>query len=207
MLKEIEDAVLLHQARDKIESGLAILDNIFALGVATLGEVLKILEAVILEDFLNDFGDGFLLENLAIGGAGKEPEPGNNLSVVVAETVVATNTGKAAYKAIPMTLVIHGMVNGDGHLLADNVLERNRMVFGEKLGGEMKWLGDPLVAAKILKQEDVLAERRINCNQSFFLCIGHDKSSPCLSEYWRNFCSYYFLRLRARTTSSSNDIR
>src|SRR5229473_6371622 len=131
MLKEIEDAVLLHQARDKIESGLAILDNIFALGVAALGEVLKILEAVILKHFLDDLGDSFLLENLTVGGAGEKPEPRNDFGTVIAEAIVAAHAGKAADVTIPVTLVFAGMVDLERHLFTDNVFERDGMVFGK----------------------------------------------------------------------------
>ncbi len=49
VLKEIENAIFLHQASDKIVGSLAVLDNVFALGVTALSAVLKILEAVVLE--------------------------------------------------------------------------------------------------------------------------------------------------------------
>src|SRR6266568_757655 len=131
VLKEIEDAVLSHQARDKVEGSLAILDDVFALGVAALGAVLEILEAVVLENFLDDLGDSFLLENLAISGARQEPEPRNDFRAVVTKSIVAAHTGKAAYVTIPETLVVAGQVKGDFYLLANNVLESDGMILGE----------------------------------------------------------------------------
>src|SRR5713101_276717 len=133
VLEEIEDAVLFHQARDKVEGGLAILDNVFALGIAALGAVLKILKAVVLKNFFHDFGNSLLLKNLAIGGTGEEPEPGDNFGVVITEAIVTAHASEAADKAIPIPLVITGMVDLESHLLADNVLERDGMVFGEEV--------------------------------------------------------------------------
>src|SRR5216684_2308086 len=106
VLKEIEDAVFLHQAGDKVEGGLAILNDVFTLGVAALGAVLKILEAVVLKNFFDDFGNRFLLEDLAVGSACEEPDPRNNFSSVIAETIVAAHASETAHKAIPMPLVI-----------------------------------------------------------------------------------------------------
>src|SRR6266436_2808786 len=138
VLKEIEDAVLFHQTRHKIKSGLAVLDDVFALGVTALGAILKILEAVVLKDFLDDFGNGFLLENLAISGAREEPKPRNNLCPVMGKAVVASNAGEAAYKTIPVPHVIVCMVDLQGHLLADNVLEGNGMILRKKVECEME---------------------------------------------------------------------
>src|SRR6266568_34075 len=131
VLKEIEDAVLFHQARDKVEGSLAILDDVFALGVGALRTVLEVLKAVVLEDFLDDLGDSFLLENLAISGARQEPEPRNDFRAVVTKSIVAAHTGKAAYVTIPETLVVAGQVKGDFYLLANNGLESDGMVLGE----------------------------------------------------------------------------
>src|SRR6266699_635052 len=134
VLKEIEDAVLFHEARDKVEGSLAILDDVFALGVAALGAVLEILEAVVLENFLDDLGDSFLLENLAISGARQEPEPRNNFRAVVTKSIVAAHARETAHKAIPMPLVIAGVVDLERHLFTDNVFKGNGVVFREEIG-------------------------------------------------------------------------
>src|ERR1700687_432894 len=131
MLKEIEDAVLLHQARDKVESGLPVLHDVFALWVGALGTVLEVLKAVILEDFLDDFGNCLLLENLAIGSAGEKPEPRDDFRLVVAKAIVAAGRCETAYKAIPMALVIANLLNGESYLLTDNVFKRDGMIFGQ----------------------------------------------------------------------------
>src|SRR6266567_7364891 len=151
VLKEIEDAVLFHQARDKVEGSLAILDDVFALGVGALGTVLEVLEAVVLKNLLDDLGDSFLLENLAIGGAREEPEPRNNFCLIVAKAVIPTGATKTAYEAIPMTLIIAGMLDLEGYLLADDIFEGNRVVFGEQLRCHVKEFGNTLSGDKIVK--------------------------------------------------------
>src|SRR5712692_7180098 len=140
VLKEIADAVFLHQAGDKVEGGLAILNDVFTLGVAALGAVLKIPEAVVLKNFFDDFGNRFFQEDLAVGSACEEPDPRNNFSSVVAETIVAAHASETAHKAIPMPLVIAVVLHLQGHLLANNVLEGNGVVFGKKICREMKEL-------------------------------------------------------------------
>jgi len=138
VLKEIEDAILLHQTGNKVESGLAILDDVFALRVTGLGAVLKILKAVVLKNFLNDVGDRFLLENLAIGGAREEPEPGDDFSAVIAEAVVAAYASKTGDKTIPMALVVTRVMKTKGHLFSHNILVPNGVLLGQKVDRKMK---------------------------------------------------------------------
>jgi hypothetical protein len=169
VLKKIEDAALLHQERDKIESSLAILDDVLALGVGGLSAVLKVLEAVILEDFLDDFGDCFLLKNLTIGGTSEKPGPGNDFGMVVAKTIIAGGGGKTADETVPVTLFIGRELNGKSHLLADNVFESNGMVFGNEFGGEMEEPRDALATEKAHEEQGVFAERCVELNEPIFL--------------------------------------
>src|SRR5215469_26732 len=134
VLEEIEDPVLFHQTRNKVEGGFAVLDDVFALGISSLSAVLKVLKGVILEDFLDNLGDGLLLENLAVGGAREEPEPGNNFSVVTREAVVATNARESANKPIPVPLVSANVLRLDGNSLADNILKRYGVILREQIG-------------------------------------------------------------------------
>src|SRR6266571_1264179 len=173
VLKEIEDAVLFHQPREKVECSLAVLDDVFTLGVAGLGAVLEILKTVVLENFLNDLGDGLLLKNLAIRGAREEPKPGDNFSTVIAEAIVAAHAGKAVNKAIPMPLFITGVVDLEGHLLADNVLEGNGMIFRKQIRGKMKKLRHAFVTAEALQKKSVLAERGKDGHEALLLDVGH----------------------------------
>jgi hypothetical protein len=88
---------------------------------------------MILEDFFHDFGHGFLLKNLAVGGAREKPEPRNNLGVIVAEAVVTPGASETANETIPVTHVIASLVKRDSHLLANNIFLSYGMVFREKL--------------------------------------------------------------------------
>src|SRR6267154_429615 len=111
VLKEIENAIFLHQASDKIVGSLAVLDDVFALGVTALSAVLKILEAVVLEDFFDDFGNSLILKNLAIGGTRQEPQPRNDFRTLTSEPIVTAQTGEPAHVSIPGSLVVARIVN------------------------------------------------------------------------------------------------
>jgi hypothetical protein len=181
VLEEIKDAVFLHQARDKIEGGLSILNYVFTLWVAALGAVLEILEAMVLKNFLDDFGNGFLLEDLAVGSAREEPGPGNNFGAIVAETIVAADASETAHEAIPMALVVAGVVDLESHLLADDVLEGDGMILGKEIGREMKKLRHAFMAAEAMQKESVLAERGFDGHEALLLGVGHIQNAPFLA--------------------------
>ena len=156
VLEEIENAGLLHQAGDKVESGFAILDHILALWIAGLRAVLEILKAVVLEDFLNDFGDGFLLKNLAVGCAREEPQPRNNFGMVVTETVVAAGASETTDEAIPMALVaVSGVLDMKGNLFAHDISKGDGMILRKKVYRKTKKLGYSLVAAEAAQEQRV----------------------------------------------------
>jgi hypothetical protein len=113
------------------------------------------------------------LEYLAVGGAGEEPEPGNDFGTVIAEALVAAHARETAHKAIPMPLVIARMLDRDCHLLANDILERNRMIFREKLNYEMKWLGDPFTSTEGLQEKNIFTQWSLYTNDSMFLGVRH----------------------------------
>ena len=137
MLEEIEDAVFLHQPRDKVKGRFPVLDDVFALRITSLGSVLKVLKTVILKNLLDDFGDSFLLEDLAIGSAGKKPKPGNNFRAVVSEAIVALETRKLADNTIPKTFSIREQ-HGNRDRLSDDGLVLHIVVFRKKVRGKVK---------------------------------------------------------------------
>jgi len=173
VLEEIVDAVLFHQAGDEIESSFAILNYVFPLVITGLCAILKILKAMVLKDFFHDFGNSFLLKNLAIGGACEEPKPWHDFGAIVTVAIVATDKSKAAYKTVPVPLVVAAMMQTDGYALADDVLERNGMILREEVRGEMKELRDTLLGAEALKKQGVLTQRCVDRDESLFLCDRH----------------------------------
>src|SRR5713226_215632 len=128
VLKEVEDSALFHQAGNKIERGFAILYAVFALGKGTLQIAFEILEAVKAENSLHNLRNGHILENAAVGGAGKEPQPGNNFGAIVAEAIIAAHAGKAAYITVPIAFLAAGEMKRNRDLLSDNVFECYGMI-------------------------------------------------------------------------------
>jgi hypothetical protein len=173
VLEEIENPVLLHEARDEIEGGLAVLHDILALHVGGLGFVLKIVKAEVVEDLLQNVGNGFLLEDFTVGGACEKPGPGNDFSTVVAEALVAADEGKAADKTVPVALAVVRHTHADGDALADDVLRDDGVIFGEQVRAEMEKAGHGFAAAETLEEQNVLAEGRVDADEAIVLRIGH----------------------------------
>ena len=73
---EVEvDALFFHQPTDEIEVGLAVLDTVFAFGIAANQFFFDVVEALVAEHLLDDGRDVEILENSAVGGAGQKPQP------------------------------------------------------------------------------------------------------------------------------------
>ena len=80
--EEVEDALVLHQPGDEVEGGLAVLDAVLPLGVRALELELEVGEAEVLEDGRDDVRGALVLEDPAVGGAGEQPGPGDDLGPV-----------------------------------------------------------------------------------------------------------------------------
>ena len=58
-----------------MEVGFAILDTIFAFGIAANQFFLDVAEALVAKHLLDDGRDIEILENAAVGGTGQKPQP------------------------------------------------------------------------------------------------------------------------------------
>src|SRR5215469_14819256 len=105
MFEVIEDSVLLHQAGDEIEISLAVLHAVFAWLKVTGERQFEIGEAAILEHLLNNVGDCHVLKDPTICAAGEEPQPRDNLHLVVGEANLRTGLRKSADEAVDVPLV------------------------------------------------------------------------------------------------------
>ncbi len=84
-----------------------------------------------------------------------------------------------------MPLVIARMLDRDCHLLANDILERNRMIFREKLNYEMKWLGDPFTSTEGLQEKNIFTQWSLYTNDSMFLGVRHKQTTPfSLADSW-----------------------
>src|SRR6202020_1795785 len=90
-------------------------------------------EVPALENFLNDVRNGHLLENAAVGDAGKKPQPGHDLHLVGGETGIGTTLGEAADEPVEITLALICQHDADSDALTDDVLEGDGVIFGEQV--------------------------------------------------------------------------
>ena len=63
MMKEVENAFVLQQARDEVEIGFPVLHLVFIGGIAALQPELEIVEPVVREDLFRNVDDVLVLKN------------------------------------------------------------------------------------------------------------------------------------------------
>ena len=170
MLVVIEDPVLLHEPRDKVEIALPVLHAIFERLECTGRVHFEIGESPALEDLLNDVGNRRVLEDAAVRDARQKPRPRNNLHLVVREVGAGTALRKAADKPIevPLAAAVRQQ-NADCHPLPNDVLELNGIVGGEQIEVELEKLRDPLVTSEALQEQNVFSKRRVERDEAIFL--------------------------------------
>src|SRR5665213_2356413 len=96
MLEVIVNAQVLHQTADEVEIGFAVLDAVLQGSIGPGQAVLKISEAMILEDFFNNVGNRHLLKDAAIRRAGQEPQPGNQGGMILRVAILILGLDEAA---------------------------------------------------------------------------------------------------------------
>src|SRR5579859_904795 len=173
VLEEIENATFFHQARNEVESGLAILHDVLALRIAALRAILKILKTEKIKNLFDDIRNIFLLKDAAIRSAREKPEPRYDFRAIVAERNVASQARKATDEAVPVALLVVGGGNGDGDALADDILERHGVVFRQKVGIEVEQPRNSFMAGEILQKENVLSEGRVDRQEPVRLGVWH----------------------------------
>ena len=173
MFEVVEDAVLLHQAGDEVKVGLTILDAIFPLIIAGGKRLFVVRASPALKHCLDDLRDCLVLENAAISDAGKEPQPGYYLHLVVSTVWRRAALRKAADEAVNISLLPVGEGNSDGDVLAYDILKVNILFGRQQIQVKTEKPRYALMPGESLQQENVLPERGLNGNQPIFLCIGH----------------------------------
>ncbi len=146
-------------------------------------------ESETLEDLLNDVERRFLLEDPAIGVARQEPEPRDNVGLVVCKAVVSSGLNEAADESVDITIVTVSGMNRDGDALAHDVGESDRAVLRQQIEMKGKEPRDPLLSGEFLEQENIVAQGRLDGDDAGFLgVVRHERSfeiawatAPCRS--------------------------
>src|SRR5204863_477206 len=111
------------------EIGLAVLHAVFPSRVAALDpRNVEIGLIVLAEDRLYDVLHRLVLKNLAVGGARREPEPGDDFGMVDAEAS-APHLGRNEFANDPrkMPLVVLRSGDGPGDRLPEQQIRRDRL--------------------------------------------------------------------------------
>jgi hypothetical protein len=142
------DALVVEQALNELEVGLAVLRAGRARGVAG-GEVEAEAAAVggeaVLEDIFNDVGDAGVLPQAGVDLVGVEGEGGADLEAEVAEVVVVVEGVDAEDEAVDVARGAGAVGEGQAAGGAEEGLWREVEVAGEELEGEGVGLGQGLV--------------------------------------------------------------
>src|SRR5262249_39094572 len=159
--EEVGDALLLEEARNEVVVGLPVLNAVLARIVGARELEAEVREAVLAEELLQDVGHRFLLEDAAVGGAGEEPEPGDDVRAVV--RVIAHRPGlrEAADEAVEKPGAA-SRIDGDGDVLPDDGVEVETLVATEHLRLEVEEGRDPLGPAERRDEQRVGAEGRLD---------------------------------------------
>ena len=130
------DPLVLEQPGDEVVVALAVLHTVHPLAVGAEGLELELGDAVVLEDLLDDLGNGLILEDPAVGGAGQEPEPGLHRRLVGEVAAAMHARAEARDVAIEKALGVVALLHRHGHGLAEQVF---RLQVG--LGAQQMELG------------------------------------------------------------------
>src|SRR5208283_4637922 len=124
VFKKIVNAFALHEARDKIEICLAVLNAVVELGVFVLSEPVVELNARILrtgENTFDDFRNSFVLKYAAIGGELKQPKPGHEFRPIVGKALIAMELPELTDDAVNIAFDVFPS-KGDSRVAADQIL-------------------------------------------------------------------------------------
>src|SRR5579863_5966419 len=123
VLKEVEDAVLLHEPGNKVEVCLPILNAVLNRRIIAVEPHDVVGKPAIFEDLFQDLLDRFVMKNLAIGISSEQPGPGNHLHLVTGEARVGAALREVAHYAVKITLRLVRLSHSYGDRLADDCCE------------------------------------------------------------------------------------
>ena len=162
MHERIADAELLHQAADEIHVAFAVLHAIFDRRVGGAGAVIEIGQrAIVGKHVSDDVGDGHVVEDVVVGAVGQDPQPGLQHQPVGVEMIAHTKPLRLGDNAVELALAPVDAVDGQGRVLADQLVKINVAIGAQRLKPELEKLVDPLRAVKPHNRKLVRPKRRL----------------------------------------------
>src|SRR4051794_11116190 len=156
MFEVIVDAVLLHQPRDKLEVGLAVLHAVFQSRVALVQARAEIVEAAILEHLLDDVRGLHVLKDATVRCAREQPKPRTRNQPIIVQMVFQTEPFRFHQDAMENALSTVGFV---GHRAgsAERFVEIDIFFFAEGIHAKLEQFGEALVAFEPRENQHILA--------------------------------------------------
>jgi hypothetical protein len=179
VLEKVVDAFLLHQALDEVQVGFAVLDAVFPLGVRAVKVRLEIAEAAVAEDRQDDVRNGHVLVDAEIGCAPKEPQPRDDLHVVLLQIAALAGLVELAHEPVPHALGAAVLVpQAKRHVLPDDVGELDVVVVADRGHGDREHLPELLGNLRGHDQQLFVRKRRAQGQRSEFLSPCRHQRSP-----------------------------
>ena len=183
MLEVVIDAFVLHQAADEVEVGLLVLH---AIGPAAIiaGQIKLQGKTIFPENFLQDRGDALVLEDLAVLGLGKQPQPRTHdgaVAVAARGGPFAAHQHAAPDDAVQVAHRAVARLYFDRQWLAQQRLQVQRVTIGNHVHFKFKQLRQRFGAAQGAKAQHLVTERRVGFYNAFHInfLVGLNTNSGC----------------------------
>ena len=174
VLVEIVDALVLEQAVDEGEVGLAVLDAVGPLPIGAGESLLEVGESMVAEDRRDDVRDRLVLKDPAVGGARQKPEPGHQGGAIQCQAPLEADMREAidvAVEKAPLPGRQQQRHRGRG---AQQVVCGDIDLLAEQRELVLEWRAQALRAGHAGKEQLVRAERGVDRDCPSGLTGGHN---------------------------------
>src|SRR5262249_3305240 len=185
VIEVIIDALVLHQAADEIEIGLAILHAVLP-RMMRARKLVGYLSAIDTQHFLDDVGHRLVVEDAAVGAASREPQPwaqGRAVGVSVTRgkrsALLLGRLAKAGDVGVQVArrAVILGFEH-QGHVRAEEVLGLDRGALAQELEVVLEQAPQLFLARNARKQQDIGPQLGIDLRKAMFSRCGVHPTNP-----------------------------
>ena len=156
----VGDALLLHQAADEVEVGLAVLHAVRPRAVAAGQLERHVVGRVVAEHLPQDVRHGLVLEDAAVGRAGEEPEPRPDLGPVAVVPAGGAVLAEARDVAIEVARRVLGQRQPHGHVLPQDLIEVDVAALADQVDPILAQPAQLLTPVHAEEHQHVLAKRR-----------------------------------------------
>jgi hypothetical protein len=121
VFEEIVDPFEFHEPADKIQIRFAVLDTVVPLSVGAIETVIKIGEAMVAKQLLDDIGNRHLLKDSAISGQAEKPEPWPKRGPIQGMSSLLSHESEFSTIGMEVPLFAVGKIQPNGEGLTEDV--------------------------------------------------------------------------------------